>query len=210
MLSNSTQKNAFNLLGSRTICFPWIYWVFALSLVEGWGWSDLVARRGPDSAVCGSGTAWSQTLGLSGTGWRRAGREGTRGFLVPRRARPSSRTPCWHPRMPWWRSAAPADRVETCNWEQSGKMACSSESPCEGRREGSEHEEKRDRCSKCVQSGICFFLVGNTHLYWKTWRVSAAGACAVRSSLKGGGAGALRGQGQVMIDPLTPLHQQMR
>lgn len=137
--------NANNLLGNRTIYSPWICWAFLLSLVVGWGLSALVGRRDPGEVVCGAGRAWSRALGLSGTGWRRAGREGMRGSSGRWRACPSSRKPCWRPRMPWWHSAAPGDRAELSrpySWEQSGKMACRSEYPCEGRRGGSEREEK--------------------------------------------------------------------
>lgn len=45
------------------------------------------------------------------------------------------------------------------------------------------------------------------HLDGKAGRVSAASVRAVRSSLKGDCAGTLRGQHQVMVDPLTPVHQ---
>lgn len=47
------------------------------------------------------------------------------------------------------------------------------------------------------------------HLYGEAGCVSAAGVCAVSSCLKGSCTGALRRQHHVMVDPLTPIHQQV-
>ena len=47
------------------------------------------------------------------------------------------------------------------------------------------------------------------HLDGEAGRVAAAAAGAVHGGPEGGGAGALGGQGQVVVDPLAPLHQQV-
>lgn len=47
------------------------------------------------------------------------------------------------------------------------------------------------------------------HLYGEAGWVSAAGVCAVSSSLEGSCTGALRRQHHVMVYPLTPLYQQV-
>lgn len=47
------------------------------------------------------------------------------------------------------------------------------------------------------------------YLYGEAWGVAAAGSATVCARPEGGGAGRLRRQSKVMVNPLAPLHQQV-